>query len=158
MIWRMDTPGADGAGVGLRPSDWLLLLFDGAARPLDRVRIQKSLFLFAERSKAPTSEKYAFVPYHYGPFSFEIYPDLDRLVAQGLLRLEVETVSTSPRYALTATGAASVEELRAAAPSERLDLLRSLRDWVTERSFRNLLNDLYRLYPLYAVNSIFQRP
>jgi len=154
----MDTPHGDGAGAGLRPRDWLLLLFDGSARPLDRVRIQKSLFLFAERSKAIGREKYDFVPYHYGPFSFAIYPDLDRLVAQGLLRLEVETTSTSPRYGLTAAGVSAVEDLRRSAPAERLALLHSLRDWVTERSFRNLLNDLYRLYPLYAVNSIFQRP
>jgi DNA-binding PadR family transcriptional regulator len=154
----MDTRDGDGAGAGLRPRDWLLLLFDGAERPLDRVRIQKSLFLFAERSKALGREKYDFVPYHYGPFSFAIYPDLDRLVAEGLLRLEVESTSTSPRYSLTATGVSGVEELRRAAPQERLTLLHSLRDWVTERSFRNLLNDLYRLYPLYAVNSIFQRP
>ena len=154
----MDTPDGDGAGAGLRPCDWLLLLFDGAAQPLDRVRIQKSLFLFAERSKALGSEKYDFVPYHYGPFSFDIYPDLDRLVAQGLLRLEVTTTSTSPRYALTAAGVSAVEELRPSAPSERLTLLHSLRDWVTERTFRALLSDLYRLYPLYAVNSIFQRP
>jgi len=154
----MDTPHGDGAGAGLRPRDWLLLLFDGAARPLDRVRIQKSLFLFAERSKALASEKYDFVPYHYGPFSFGIYPDLDRLVAQGLLRLELETASTSPRYALTAAGVSAVEELSRSAPPERLALLRSLREWVTERSFRNLLNDVYRLYPRYAVNSIFQRP
>jgi uncharacterized protein len=154
----MGTPDGDGAGAGLRPRDWLLLLFDGAERPLDRVRIQKSLFLFAERSKALGSEKYDFVPYHYGPFSFAIYPDLDWLVAQGLLRLEVEPTSTSPRYALTASGVSAVEDLRRSAPPERLALLHSLRDWVTERSFRNLLNDLYRLYPLYAVNSIFQRP
>jgi uncharacterized protein YwgA len=154
----MDTPDGDGAGVGLRPRDWLLMLFDGADGPLDRVRIQKSLFLFAERSKALGSEKYDFVPYHYGPFSFDIYPDLDRLVEQGLLRLEVADASTSPRYSLTGAGARSVEELRHTAPPERLDLLRSLRDWVTERSFRTLLNDVYRLYPQFAVNSVFQRP
>src|SRR5215467_5163655 len=145
----MDTPHGDGAGAGLRPCDWLLLLFDGAERPLDRVRIQKSLFLFAERSKALGSEKYDFVPYHYGPFSFAIYPDLNRLVEQGLLRLEVEATSTSPRYSLTGAGARAVEDLRHSAPPERLDLLRSLRDWVAERTFSTLLNDVYRLYPQY---------
>jgi uncharacterized protein len=153
----MDTRDGDG-GVGLQPRDWLLLLFDGARRPLERVRIQKSLFLFAERSKALGSEKYDFVPYHYGPFSFAIYPDLDRFVAEGLLRVEVEAASTSPRYSLTGAGARAVEALKSSAPHERLDLLRSLRDWVTERSFRTLLHDVYRLYPQYAVNSVFQRP
>lgn len=148
----------DGGTDALQPIDWLLLLFDGAPGPLDRVRIQKSLFLFAERSKALGSEKYEFVPYHYGPFSFAIYPDLDRLVERGLLRFELEAAASSPRYALTGAGARAVAELRTSAPSERLDLLRSLRDWVTRRSFRSLLHDVYRLYPEYAVNSVFQKP
>jgi hypothetical protein len=160
MIWQMDTldRAGDGVGADLHPRDWLLLLFDGAQRPLDRVRIQKSLFLFAERSKAPAAEKYDFVPYHYGPFSFEVYPDLDVLVGQGLLRVELEEAATSPRYSLTGSGARSVAELRRSAPPERVDLLLSLRDWVTGRSFRTLLNDVYRLYPQYAVNSVFQKP
>jgi uncharacterized protein len=158
MIWQMDTFDGDGVSAPVHPRDWLLLLFDGAQRPLDRVRIQKSLFLFAERSKALGSEKYEFVPYHYGPFSFDIYPDLDQLVGRGLLRLELGAPSTSPRYSLTAAGARAVEDLRGSVPPERLDLLRSLRDWVTERSFRTLLNDVYRLYPRFAVNSVFQKP
>jgi uncharacterized protein YwgA len=154
----MDTSDRTGAGAAVHPGDWLLLLFDGAERALDRVRIQKSLFLFAERSKAPGSEKYHFVPYHYGPFSFDVYPDLDRLVEQGLLRLQREAASSSPRYSLTGAGARAVEDLRRAVPPERLELLRSLREWVTERSFRTLLHDVYRLYPEYAVNSVFQKP
>jgi uncharacterized protein YwgA len=155
----MDTPdGGDVNVPALQPRDWLLLLFDGAGQPLERVRIQKSLFLFAERSKAPDGEKYDFVPYHYGPFSYGIYPDLDRLVEQGLLRVEPGGSSSSPRYSLTGAGARAVEELGPSAPAERRDLLRSLREWVTERSFRTLLNDVYRLYPEYAVNSVFQKP
>ena len=154
----MDTPDGDGPGAAMRPRDWLLLLFDRAQQPLDRVRIQKSLFLFAERSKAVGSEKYEFVAYHYGPFSFAIYPDLDGLVEQGLLRIEVDAPSTSPRYSLTGAGARAVQDLRRSAPPERIDLLHSLRDWVAERSFRTLLHDVYRLYPQYAVNSVFQRP
>jgi hypothetical protein len=144
-------------GTDLRPRDWLLLLFSGADRPLDRVRIQKTMFLFAERSKAPGGEKYEFVPYHYGPFSFAIYPDLDALVERGLLRLEADPASGSPRYELAGPGERAAQELRSRAPAERLDLLNSLRGWVTERSFSALLGDVYRMYPEYAVNSVFRR-
>jgi hypothetical protein len=152
----MDARG-DGPAAML-PSDWLVLLFDGAGEPLDRVRIQKSMFLFAERSKAPAGEKYEFRPYHYGPFSSEIYRDLDRLVADGSLRLEAGQAGLgSPRYSLTGSGRRAVEELRPRAVAERLELLASLRDWVTARSFGALLNDVYRLYPRYAVNSVFRR-
>ncbi len=153
----MGTLDGHGVNAGLTPRDWLLLLFDGAPEPLDRVRIQKSMFLFAERSKAPGGEKYRFTPYHYGPFSFDIYPDLDDLLAQGLLRLEVNPTLGSPRYSLTGTGRQAMDGLRASVPARRLDVLRSLRDWVTARSFSALLDDVYRLYPQYAVNSVFRR-
>jgi len=141
----------------MAPRDWLLLLFDGAREPLDRVRIQKSMFLFAERSKAADGEKYHFTPYHYGPFSFAIYPDLDALVERGLLRTEADPALGSPRYSLTGAGQQAVDELRQSAPARRVEVLRSLRDWVTERSFRVLLEDVYRMYPQYAVNSVFRR-
>jgi uncharacterized protein YwgA len=143
--------------VSLRPRDWLLLLFDGAEQPLDRVRIQKSMFLFAERSKAPDSEKYAFTPYHYGPFSFDLYPDLDRLVGDGLLRQESDPRSSSPRYSLTSAGRQTAAHLQQDAPADRAALLRALRDWVTARPFGVLLDDLYRMYPRYAVNSVFRK-
>ena len=154
----MDARSDGPAPPALRPRDWLVLLFDGAGEPLDRVRIQKSMFLFAERSKAPAGEKYEFRPYHYGPFSSDIYRDLDQLVSEGRLRLEADSDgSASPGYSLTGPGQRMVEELRARAAGERLELLRSLRDWVTARSFGTLLNDVYRLYPQYAVNSVFRR-
>src|SRR3989442_16044789 len=90
----------------LGPSDWLLLLFGTDDQPLDRVRIQKTMFLCARRSKAAEPEKYQFKPYHYGPFSFDIYPDLDRMVHAGLLREEPPAAGlSSPGYALTAAGA-----------------------------------------------------
>jgi uncharacterized protein len=143
--------------TSLSPRDWLLLLFDGAQEPLDRVRIQKSMFLFAERSKAPGAEKYEFTPYHYGPFSFGIYPDLDSLVAGGALRVEADPASDLPRYSLTGAGAGEVARLRAQAPAGRLSLLAGLRDWVVARSFGALLDDVYRMYPQYAVRSVFRR-
>src|SRR5260370_36172237 len=68
--------------------DWLLLLFDDSSRPIDRVRIQKTMFLFAERSHAGADQKSTFEPYLYGPFSFHIYPYLGQLVAAEILREE----------------------------------------------------------------------
>lgn len=147
---------AVGAQAELSPRDWLLLLFVGASKPLDRVRIQKALFLFAERSQAPASEKYVFEPYYYGPISFAIYPDLDSLVGQGLLRAEPQGIRRSPDYSVTPSGVARARELRQRVPPERLALIGQLRQWVTERPFRQLLTDIYRLYPAYATRSVFR--
>jgi len=140
----------------MTPKDWLLLLFSDSRKPLDRVRVQKAMFLFAERSKAPSDQKYAFRPYNYGPFSFRIYPDLERLVSERLLNAEVVPWLSSPVYSLTAKGERVVDELRNEAPPERLALLHRMREYVVERDFNTLLRDIYRLYPAYAKHSVFR--
>lgn len=142
--------------VTLSPRDWLLLLLTGAAEPIDRVRIQKAMFLFAERSKAPASEKYSFEPYHYGPFSFAIYPDLTALEREGLIQAELTGWSRSPSYALTRAGLERAAAIKRGIPAPRLELLGHLRDWVAQRSFSQLLRDIYKLYPEYATKSIFR--
>src|SRR6266478_2091654 len=86
----------------LKPRDWLLLLFQGASKPIDRVRIQKAMFLFAQRSKAHDHEKYQFEPYDYGPFSAAIYPDLEKFESSDLIRREES--ARSPAYSLTTLG------------------------------------------------------
>ncbi len=138
-------------------SDWLLLLFDGAERPLDRVRIQKAMFLFAMRSKADDSEKYEFVPYNYGPFSFEIYPDLAHFERAGWIEDKNGRLASFPAYMLTLAGERRASELKMEAPTERLEFLRGIRSWVQERGFSRLLDDIYERYPEFAVNSVFRR-
>ena len=140
----------------LRPRDRLLLLFDGARKPIDRVRIQKSMFLFAQQSKAPDHEKYAFEPYDYGPFSAAIYPDLERLNASDLIRRDES--GRSPAYALTTLGVAATSKLAARVPAERLKVLQGIRDWVMARTFEQLLTDVYAMYPKFAVRSVFRKP
>lgn len=141
----------------LGPRDWLLLLFDGADGPIDRVRIQKAMFLFAQGSQAPASEKYHFEPYHYGPFSFQIYPDLATLIREGLIRGEEVPWLSTPVYSLTRLGREGVEELKRQAPEARIILMRKARDFVTARNFNQLLRDIYALYPEYAARSVFHK-
>jgi hypothetical protein len=141
----------------LERRDWLLLLFLGSSEPIDRVRIQKTMFLFSERSQAPALEKYSFEPYLYGPFSFALYPELDQLVQAGWLREEMQSGRRSPRYLLTSSGVSRATELSVVPPAERLELLHGLREWVMARPFAKLLRDIYSMYPDYARRSVFQR-
>lgn len=57
----------------------LLELFDGK---LEKIRLQKLLFLFSKRQFDPD---YEFVPYKYGCFSFSAQADLTTMVSKGLL-------------------------------------------------------------------------
>ena len=57
----------------------LLELFDGK---LEKIRLQKLLFLFSKRQTEP---EYEFIPYKYGCFSFSAQADLVTMVNKGLL-------------------------------------------------------------------------
>ncbi len=140
----------------LSPRDWLLLLFLEAPKAIDRVRIQKALFLFAKRSNAPEDQKYDFEPYNYGPFSFQIYPDLGSLVSGGALRAESVPWMNTPLYAVTDEGSSRAREIAEIAPPKRLRLLHDMRAYVIERDFNTLLRDVYRLYPEFATRSVFR--
>lgn len=57
----------------------LLQLFDGE---LEKIRLQKLLFLFTKKQDIP---EYDFIPYKYGCFSYSANADLTTMVKQGLL-------------------------------------------------------------------------
>jgi uncharacterized protein (DUF488 family) len=57
----------------------LLQLFDGQ---LDKIRLQKLLFLFTQRQ---TKAEYDFVPYRFGCFSYSASADMTAMVTRGFL-------------------------------------------------------------------------
>ena len=60
----------------------LLQLFDGQ---IDKIRLQKLLFLFTQ--KQPKAE-YDFIPYRFGCYSYSANADITTMVRKGLLREE----------------------------------------------------------------------
>lgn len=137
--------------------DWLLVLLRAPSQnspaALDPIRIQKALFYISRKDQVPTGEKYEFEPYNYGPYSRQIYADLDVLVASGLVALVPDASRRWSRYALTSSGSSRVDELLPML-SVWVDLIESTRELVTGLSFRDLLRRVYREFPEFAVNSI----
>src|SRR4051794_38853086 len=72
----------------VQPADWLLFLLalQDAEQPLDPVRLQKGMFLLSEEGGVANGEAYDFRPYDYGPFSSDIYRDLQELLDRGWVR------------------------------------------------------------------------
>jgi hypothetical protein len=146
-------------GAGTARSDWLLLLLDrqalGASGPdeLDPVRIQKGMFLLSERG--PARGLYGFRAYDWGPFSSAIYDDLASLTREGYLTEEQVPGRTWSMYRVTGRG-----HERALAAAGQVGMttaawLRQAREFLTTRSFAQLLREIYALYPQYAINSRF---
>ena len=67
--------------------------------------------------------------------------------------------STWGRLTVTEKGRARACELRAdaAVTPERLRTLREIRATVSHTTFADLLREIYRRYPDYAVRSVFER-
>jgi uncharacterized protein len=141
-------------------ADWVLLLlgFRGVdGQGLDPVRVQKGMFLFAQESGAPSEECYEFEAYNYGPYSFALRNDLDRLVAEGLVAAEAVLGYTWKRYKLTAEGMRKAKKVNRKADRHVARKLFQIKQTVSGKSFNKLLREVYDEYPEFATRSIFRR-
>ena len=132
--------------------DWLLVAI--GEDMIEPVQVQKTMFMFAQETEVPEAESYEFVPYNWGPCSFEIYTDLDDLIERGMVQRFPTGLGWSS-YGLTDEGKARAEGLREVADESHLQELGEWRDWVTTKSFRSLLNAVYEKHPDYAISSVF---
>lgn len=144
----------------MRRHDWLLMLLavSDSSEPLDPVRLQKGMFLLSRERQLPAAEAYDFSAYDYGPFSVDIYRDLDALFDAGLVeRIPAPGYSWS-RYRATERGterAQSLVDHMGEEQRERALYLQEMKRGVLGLSFKALLNYVYGLYPEYSENSIF---
>jgi hypothetical protein len=145
------------------PRQELLLLYlslpagGGIKGFTDPIRIMKGLFVYGQETP-PSWRKlgasYDFLPYNYGPCSFEIYDDVAALERAGM----VETLKLPGHewkyYGLSSAGRAFVEGVRGDWDSRSLDYLRRIKDAFSRMSFHALLRAVYSKYPEFAKNSL----
>ena len=115
----------------------LIEQFDGE---LPRTELQKLLFLYCEQSG---DRAYEFVPFKFGCFSFQTYADRDKLAGRGLL-----TDSESwklPHIVDT--------RYRDVLGYDERQLLWKLQKRYGSMSTNELVTQVYRNYPYYAINS-----
>lgn len=114
----------------------LLQIFDGQ---LDKIRLQKLLFLFANKqSKA----EYDFIPYKFGCYSYSANADMTAMVTRGFLTEDEKTFSkTDP-----------TDYLKQVKPAD-LKLLQEVKNHYGKMSANALMKHTYINYPFYAIKS-----
>lgn len=134
----------------LKPREKILLLllksFD--RKPMSPLQIMKSLFLYFQRRKPEGF--YEFIPYLYGPCSFDVYLDLRELISKGLIT-EIPSYFSWNFYAITTNGEKLLKDEK---HDEELENIKKL---VLSKSFVDLLKYIYTQYPEFAINSIFNK-
>lgn len=141
--------------------DLTLLLASGLAAapeeryPLDRIRLQKAVFLLTQRGSPSWGNLYFYRPYNWGPYSSQLTADVDWLVASKLLEIEQIPWVRHGRYRTTALGEAKAIAVWAVLDAREQSFIRTVRAYVTSRSFTELLREVYAAYPQYATASQF---
>ena len=115
----------------------LLELFDGK---LEKIRLQKLLFLF---SKLQAEPEYEFIPYKYGCFSFSAQADLVTMVNKGLLIDDQDGLTKND----------SVKYLTTLKENDR-KALTEIKKLYGGMNGIALMRHTYINYPYFAINSV----
>ena len=140
----------------MRRQEWLLLALASGEDGMTPVQVQKTMFLLRmEVPSVVTDGFYEFRPYDYGPFTSDIYADLEGLARNGLVHIDRFGGAPWRSYSITTSGAQRSLAVRREADPQTIEYLDRLVAWVKSRSFSGLLKAIYAKYPEYRENSVF---
>lgn len=124
----------------------LLSFLERHGGPPSRTHVMKWLFLLRHEVPAAIATSfYEFVPYRYGPFSFQAYRELDALESSGMLEFGTLRIPTKSKEKVKN----ETRRLPGRA-SQGIDIV--LRKY-EGLSLMRLLDDVYTRYPWYASRS-----
>lgn len=118
----------------------LLALIDVFGGTIDRLYLQKMLFLLSQRQEKPV---YEFVPYNYGGFSFTIQWDINALFRKSFLAVDEHTVTLVQKH----------PQLFDSVTERDMHFLHELCQQYRYKARNDLLRELYEQYPYYAQRS-----
>lgn len=114
----------------------LLQLFDGQ---LDKIRLQKLLFLFANKQ---TKAEYDFIPYKFGCYSYSANADMTAMVTRGFLNEDEKSFEKKDK----------TDYLKQLKPAD-LKLLQEVITNYGKMSANALMKHTYINFPFYAIKS-----
>jgi uncharacterized protein (DUF488 family) len=114
----------------------LLQLFDGQ---LDKIRLQKLLFLFANKQ---AKAEYDFIPYKFGCYSYSANADMSAMVKRGLLSEDEKSFSKKD----------PTDYLNQLKPAD-LTLLQQVKTHYGRMGANALMKHTYINFPFYAIKS-----
>jgi uncharacterized protein YwgA len=147
-------------GFSRRPLDsteLILVLLYSSKRPVKgAISLMKATFLlFKEKLKEfdipAMSPNY--IPYHYGPYSFDIDQSLYSLEEEGMIEIKEKRSSDKERFALTKEGREEARKIYDSLPDDLKDNLHAWRRGIDELGNDGILKDVYSKYQNYTTES-----
>lgn len=133
----------------------LAVLASARGEPMTPVQLQKALFLLGKRLPSVGGRPfYHFSPYAYGPFDPNVYTDAEVLAISGDIIIEPSEYGRYKLYRISEDGLRKDGQLGIDEDDRRI--IDDVVEYVTSRSFQQLISDIYRQYPEMRVNSVFR--
>ncbi len=125
----------------------LNFLIIGDKKPMSPLQLMKAIFLYTQEEKP--KDFYEFIPYLYGPCSFDVYADLKFLESNGF-------ITSYPTYrGWSFFGITSEGEKYLMSDTKVIRKLDKIKKTILSKSFIGLLKYVYSKYPEFTQNSIF---
>lgn len=115
----------------------ILNQFDGQ---LEKIRLQKLLFLFTRKQENP---EYDFIPYKFGCYSYSAVADLNTMVNKGMLQESGNTYKVLDK----------TDYLKTLKEADKKNVL-ELNSLYGNMTSMNLMKHTYVNFPFYAINSV----
>ena len=114
---------------------------DATEKKVSRTQLVKWAFLLEKQTKIKTF--YQFVPYHYGPFSFTLYHELETLKRNGYIRFYTS------KDKIQQVSDVAIPSISFALENEIKQFTEKYRSMSTE----DLVKHVYSQYPWYTINA-----
>ncbi len=144
--------------MAMERTSWILSLLlapgksNKAGEPIEgTIRLMKELFLL--KQKVP-EVSYDFVPYDYGPCSFEVYDDIKKLKKDGLIKSMPEPRNEYPVYTLTEKGLPLATDVFKSLGKDTKKSITEIKKAYNAMSMPDLIVYVYDHYRNYATKTV----
>jgi len=135
----------------------LILLYARADRPIyGKTMLMKEVFLMCEEILKPEgvrTQDPRFVPYKYGPYSFNVMQTLETMVVANLIASSGKRNSRKEAFILTGIGVKRAEQKFERLPADVRESLESLRVGWDQLGTHGILQYVYQKYERYKAES-----
>lgn len=132
----------------LKRQKLILALLDSAAKPLSQTMFVKLAFLLSQETDVRNDATfYGFVPYHYGPFSFALYRELEALIRESYVVKDEDGLRLHPSLA------PETRRLVRDLPGSAWASIDHVTSRYGTKGQNALLRDVYARYPWFATKT-----
>ena len=125
--------------------DWLLLFL--YHEPLDTIRLSKAIFLLWNRTGRKLKNYFEFTPCIYGPYSIDIYAELENLEKEHLICKNIVPTTEHTPYYLTTLGFSKIPSIQDATDKHVARMIRDITHEVSSKKYSDIQRIICREAP-----------